>query len=136
MIAAGYVYNDEASQRALALDLAGERRNDRDTVDDKRKQVRRWLSGEQKTVQRRTAERLAEVLGTPVDYWPTSRVRDRPISEAIDQAERMVRRLEEGERFPRQDLLRAADAVDRATVACAQLAENLRVAARGGRLAR
>lgn len=133
MVEAGYVYNDEASQRALALALAGDKRDDRSTVDDLRKQVRRWLSGKQATVQRRTAERLSEALNTSVDYWPVSRARERPSSTALDQAERMLRRLGAGERFPPEDLLEAADAAERVAALCARLAADLREAAQGGR---
>lgn len=92
MIAAEFVYRGEPSQRALAKRIAGPDATDRQ-VDGWRKQVRRWLdtTQPQQTIRRDTAALLSDVLGVPIDYWPTER--EPSLTGRLEAAEKALRSL-------------------------------------------
>lgn len=114
------------SKRRLAVLLAGTR--DKTAVENARTTVRRLLSGEQKKVHEPTAVKLAEILGTPIDYWPIAKTGTS--SNATALAEELIRRLDAGEPIPTEEVERAADAVERAGLQTLRVAEALRLRAR------
>lgn len=113
------------SNRGLAVLLAGGT-GDKDAIDNHRKMVRRMLRGKQKTVQRQTAVRLAEILGTEVDYWPVSRAT--VSSNATGLAEEMLRQLRAGARLPEARVTEVADAIEETARYALALAADLRSA--------
>jgi transcriptional regulator with XRE-family HTH domain len=120
------------SNRGLAVKLAGST-SDKDEIEKHRKTVRRILSGKQRIVQRETAERLAEILGTEVDYWPVSRATIS--SNATGLAEEMLRQLRAGAVLPAARVAEVADAIEETARYALGLAAELRSAGRVERTA-
>lgn len=117
------------SNRGLAVKMAGGTR-DKDRIERYRRQVRRILSGEQKTVQRTTAALLAEVLRTPVDYWPTERA---AAKSPLEAAELLIRRLDAGEDVRPETRYDVALQLEETAALCGRLAVRLRAGVAGER---